>query len=167
MSENQTQETMTEKLQNAAAKAETQKKERTERTKKGAHLLTAMLDLVKAEGLETVEKTAFLQVRAPGTKGRVLYIDRKGGRVDLSGFSLEHAAITQISAEDAKAKHLGKVRGMVNFESADSDVMAAFTAALTELKSAPPADPPKPPKAEKTEASTEPVAPRETPPEQA
>lgn len=164
MSENSNE--LGEKLQAAGELVVKQKAERQARVVKGAHLLDTLKERVAAEGLTAEVKSGFTKVTAPGTKGRVLYIANKGGRVDLSGFTLEHAALTQISADEAKAKHLGKVRAQINFESSDADVLAAFSAALVELKAASPATV-KEEKVAETSAET-PAAPAETPaPEQA
>jgi len=123
---------MTEKLMAAGEKAETQKQARRERVVKGAHLLPQLKDLATAAGLNVEEKSGFLKVSA-GVKGKNVYLAKKGGRVDLSGFSVEAAAIRQISEQEAREKHLGKVRGQLDFNQSDEQVLEAFTAALKEV----------------------------------
>lgn len=65
-------------------------------------------------------------------RSRRLYIHKKGLRVDVSGFEPSGEGIIQISAEEAKRAHLGKVRGQVDFTS-HSLGMAAFERLLTDL----------------------------------
>lgn len=151
---------MTEKLKEAGKLAENEAKAKRERTVRGSHLLEPMLAKVKAAGgLTAVEKSGFYKVTADGVKGKAAYLARKGGRVDLSNFTVQSEAVTQISEEDARAKHLGKVRGQIDFGKGDDVVLRAFDAALKELKVAPP-ETPKPEKKAKapkpaTEATTE------------
>lgn len=121
------------KLENAGKKAEEQKAEKQTRTVKGAHLHEDIKSLVKASGLEIVENTGFLKVVGNGNKNKLL-IAVKGGRVDLSGFTIESPAVIQVSEADAKAKHLGKVRGFVNFDAADAEVLSVVSQAIEVLK---------------------------------
>lgn len=121
------------KLEQAGKKAETQKAEKQARTVKGAHLREQIETLVNESGLEVVKNTGFLKVLGNGNKNKVL-VAIKGGRIDLAGFTLTGEAVTQISEEEAKAKHLGKVRGMVNFDATDEQVLAVVREALEVLK---------------------------------
>lgn len=67
-----------------------------------------------------------------GGAGRRIYLFRSQLRVDLSGFTLDHPGVRQISELEARDMHLGKVRGQVMFD--DRDVaFAAFQAALEQL----------------------------------
>lgn len=160
-----------ETLVAAGQKAEQAKAERRERTVKGAHLLNTLKETAEKAGLEIVEKSGFFQILG-ASKGRRVYLAKKGGRVDLSGFSVEDEAITQISETEARDKHLGKVRGMLNFDCSDEQVLAAYGLALTKLaevveeapKAAPVAKPAKAPKAakEETPAAEETETPAET-----
>lgn len=138
-----TDSTMTEKLKAAAEKASAEKAARRERVVKGSHLLPKLKELVTAVGLTAVENSGFLKVNG-GVKGKNVLIAKKGGRVDLSGFSLSEAAVRQVSEQEARDKHLGKVRGQIDFDKSDDEVLASFTAALAELKVAPPAPAPEP-----------------------
>lgn len=123
---------MATKLKAAGEKAERQKAQRRERAVKGSHLLPALTEKPKAAGLTTEEKSGFLKVT--GTiKGRTVYVARKGGRVDLSGFTVDAPAVKQISETEAKEKHLGKVRGQLDFNQADDAVLSAYDAALAKL----------------------------------
>jgi hypothetical protein len=127
---------MGKKLKKAGKKAEENKAERRERTVKGMHLLKDLLDPKRLKGLTTVEGSGFTKITGIAQKCTI-YVAKKGGRVDLSGFTLEDDAVTQISEEDARTKHLGKVRGQLNFDKADEAVMSAFDKALECLKEAP------------------------------
>lgn len=146
------------RLEQAGKKAEEQKAEKQARTVKGAHLKEQIEALVNGSGLEVVKNTGFLKVIGNQNKNKIL-VAIKGGRVDLSGFTIEDAAVIQVTEEDAKAKHLGKVRGFVNFEASDEAVIAVITKAIEILKT--PAVTETKPAAKKTakvEAATEPRA---------
>ena len=124
---------MAEKLAAAGEKAEQAKAARRERVVKGSHLLPKLLEQATAAGLNLDEMSGFTKLTGPDKRKRVL-VAKKGGRVDLSGFTVEAAAIKQISEQEARDKHLGKVRGQIDFNKADDEVLAAFSAACTELK---------------------------------
>lgn len=128
----QTTPEMAEKLIAAGEKAVAQKAQSRERTVKGSHLLPAITEQVKAAGLQIEELTGYLKVSA-GVKGKNLYIAKKGGKIDLSGFTMENSAIKQISEQEAREKHLGKVRGTIDFDKSDDEVLAAFTTVLSTL----------------------------------
>lgn len=150
----ETDKQMAEKLENAGKKAEKQKAERRERTVKGSHLQTAFVTLAKETGLTYVEKSGFAQVQGK-RKNHKVYIALKGGRVDFSGFSVQHEAVTQISEEEAKTQHLGRVRGSIDFDKSDEQVMEAFKAGLAELLVEPPPELKKAPAAKKEETKVE------------
>lgn len=158
MSDNETtnETTMTEKLQAAGEKAEKQKAERQARVVKGSHLLAPMLERATAAGCTSEDMSGFTKLTLASKSKRIL-LAKKGGRVDLSGFTVDQPGVKQISAEEAKAKHLGKVRAMLDFDKSDEEVLAAFDAALVELAIAPP-EPVKAPakkKEQPVEAATE------------
>jgi len=131
--ENEANTEMEQKLDAAGKKAEKQQAEKRAKEVKGSHLLPTMTELVKTAGLLCEEKSGFLKVQADGVKGKRVYIARKGGRVDLSGFSITADAVRQISETEAQEKHMGKVRGQLDFEKSDAEVLAAFNTALAEL----------------------------------
>jgi hypothetical protein len=120
------------KLENAGKKAEEQKAEKQARTVKGFHLKEQIETLMNESGLEVVKNTGFYKVVGNGNKSKLL-IARKGGRVDLSGFTIESPAVVQVTEDEAKAKHLGKVRGFVNFDATDEEIMSVIRQALTVL----------------------------------
>lgn len=143
---------MAEKLAAAGKKAESQKKARQERVVKGSHLLDKLKEMATASAGAPDEMNGFLKFNSPDKKKRVL-IAKKGGRVDLSGFTIEADAIRQISEQEARDKHLGKVRAQLDFGRADDEVLSAFSAALAKLAEPTP-EPVKKPKAPKKDAET-------------
>lgn len=124
---------MGEKLQAAGKKAEKATAARRERQVKGSHLLTPMTELARKGGFTVQEKSGFLKVT--GTcKGRSVYLARKGGRVDFSGFTVSNGPVKQITEQEAKEKHLGKVRAQIDFETASDDAaLGIYNTALAEL----------------------------------
>mgnify|MGYP005811719051 CR=1 FL=1 len=121
------------KLEAAGQKAEEQKAERRARVVKGSHLLPEINKLVTESGLKTKDNTGFLIVFG-NENGRKICVAKKGGRVDISGFDLSNPAVISITAEEAKEKHLGKVRGQVDFDQDDAAVLGAVSAALASLQ---------------------------------
>jgi hypothetical protein len=127
---------MKEKLKAAGQKAEEQKTQRHQRQVKGSHLLEALLSKAKAiPGLNSEDKTGFVKITG-AAKGRSVYVAKKGGRVDISGYTVDAPAVKQITEAEAREKHLGKVRGMLDFDQSDEQVLAAYEAALTKLAEA-------------------------------
>lgn len=134
---NETKETgtgdeMGQKLDVAAKKAEQQKAERRAKVIKGAHLNEKFLAPNALAGLTVEEKSGWTKITGQAS-GKAVYVAKKGGRVDLSGFSVESPAVNQITPDEAKAKHIGKVRGQLNFDASDDDVIAAYEKALATL----------------------------------
>lgn len=123
---------MKERLADSAKKAEAQQTARRERTVRGSHLLGDLRTRADKQNLTVTEKNGFYKITGP-SKGRAVYLLKKGGRVDISGFVISSAAVIQISAEDARQKHLGKVRGQLDFSKPDDEVLQAYDEALSEL----------------------------------
>ena len=132
MSDETNSNEMAEKLAAAGEKAENQRRQRRERVVKGSHLLGALTEKAKAAGLTLEEKNGFLKVNG-GVRGKNVYIAKKGGRVDLSGFTVDASAVKQITEQEAREKHLGKVRGQLDFDKSDEEILSAFDSALTTL----------------------------------
>ncbi len=118
------------RLKAAGKKAEKAKTERRARQVKGAHLTTQLTDLATAAGLRNEAKTGFAKITGESGKGPAIYVANKGGRVDLSGFTVEAPAFRQITEQEARDRHLGKVRAQINFECSDEEILSAFSAAL-------------------------------------
>lgn len=143
----------------AGKKAEVLKKEKQERTVKGAHLLDQLKALAAdaSLALKQGETNGFIVLNG-AAKGKRVLIGKKGGRVDLSGFTIEADAVRQVSEQEARDKHLGKVRAQLDFNRDDAEVLAVFSKALAELNVPLPEPEKKAPKAKKTEAETEAAA---------
>lgn len=135
------------RLNNATKKIQDEETQRREKTVKGSHLLQPMLEIANKQGLKVEERTGFHKITG-AVKNIVVYLAKKGGRVDLSGFDIDAEGVTKISKEEAQAKHIGKVRGQLNFELPDETVLAAFTAAVAFVAAAKPEE--KKPKVAKT-----------------
>ena len=117
-------------LISAGKKMERQRKERRQRQVMGSHLLDDML--AAAKGLMIDEKSSFYKITGR-VKGKTVYVAIKGGRVDLSGFYVEHESVVSLSEEEARRRHLGKVRGQLDFTRGDASAMEAYRAALALL----------------------------------
>lgn len=124
------------RLNNATKKLQEEETQRREKTVQGSHLLQPMLELVAKKELKTEERTGFYKITGP-SKALAVYLAKKGGRVDFSGFDVDAPALTKITKEEAQAKHIGKVRGQIDFTATDEAVLAAFEAGLTALANAP------------------------------
>ena len=121
------------KLEQANEKVVKAKAERTAKVVKGAHLTEQFLSLATEAGLTVTpsKSGAFNVITGAAGKARRIYVSTRGGTVDFSGFTVETDAVNQISEEEAKAKHLGAVRGRINFNASDEDILAAYNQALT------------------------------------
>jgi hypothetical protein len=62
-----------------------------------------------------------------------LYVFKGQLRVDVSGFSFEHPGLRRITDEEARAMHLGRVRGQLLFDDR-MQTTAAFEAALEGMR---------------------------------
>jgi hypothetical protein len=88
---------------------------------------------VKRSGLKMQEQAAFWKV-AIGECAIYIAKTQKVSRVDLSGFSVRHSAITRLTETEAQKAKLGHVRGQLNFSKEDDRVLEAFSTALSEMK---------------------------------
>jgi len=121
-----------ERLVAAGKKVEQQKKERRARTVKGSHLVDEMVEMASLK--YTVDKKSSFYKVTGSLKGRAVYVAVKGGRVDISGFDTKNDfCVARITPEEAKKRHLGRVRGQMNFTMPDNSVMDAFANILKEL----------------------------------
>lgn len=126
------------KLKAAGKKAEAQKAERRARTVKGSHLLETLEARARAAGLNVETQSGYLKVTGP-TKGLRIYIAKKGGKVFLNGFSVTAPAILPISEEDAKQRHMGRVKAELDFNQPDDAVLASYDVAVAQVAAPPPA----------------------------
>lgn len=122
-----------QKLQEATVKVAEQKKERRARTVKGSHLTETFLELARDAKCNLRANNSFHVITGAAGKSLRIYVAIRGGIVDLLGFSVNDPAVTQISAEVAKEKHMGRVQGRLDLEKPDADVIAAYKRALEVL----------------------------------
>lgn len=127
----------TKKLKEAAKKIEAETAEKREIRSGGSlSLVTPMLDIAKQMGLTCDDKSGFYKITG-AQKGRAVYLAKRGGRVDISGFSVEDVpAVNVISAEEAKRRHLGKVRGQMLFDGSDETLVSSFKTVLERMVNA-------------------------------
>jgi len=119
------------KLINAGKKVQQQKKERRSKAVPGSHLLDEMLE--KAKDLNSDKKSSFYKITG-SIKGLAVYVAIKGGRVDLSGFNVEHISCIKLTEDEARAKHLGRVRGQLDFSIGnDETIMEGYILSLSKL----------------------------------
>jgi hypothetical protein len=118
------------KLMEANQKAEEQKAERRARVVKGSHLTQKFVDLAREAGCDIRDNTGFHVITGKAGKALRIYVARRGGIVDLLGFSVQDPAVRQISKEEAKAKHMGRVEGRLDLDKTDDEVLNAYASAL-------------------------------------
>lgn len=143
------------KLAEANKKAEAQKAERRARVVKGSHLTQKFVDLAREAGCDIRENTGFHVITGKAGKALRIYVARRGGIVDLLGFSVQDPAVRQISKDEAKAKHMGRVQGRLDLDKSDEDVLKAYGEAIRLINV------PAPAKAEKKAKPEAPAAPAE------
>ena len=152
-----------DKLSKAAEKAVTEKAERRAKVVKGSHLTEQFLTLATEAGLTVTpsKSGAFNVITGAAGKARRIYVSTRGGTVDFSGFTVQDEGVAQISEDEAKKMHLGLVRGRIDFDATDEQILAAYAQALIQVnevvtkpvKEKPAKAPraPRPPKAPKAE----------------
>jgi hypothetical protein len=118
------------KLEQANKKAETQKAERRARVVKGAHLTDKFIELANEAGCDVRMNTGFHVIVGKAGKSLRIYVAKRGGIVDLLGFTVQDPAVIQISKELAKEKHMGRVEGRLDLEKTDDEVLNAYRQAL-------------------------------------
>lgn len=96
-------------------------------------LIPRMLEIARESNtVSSVEEVGGCHKITGRNRERRLYVHKRGLRVDISGFEPSGEGIIQISAEEAKRAHLGKVRGQVDFTSQTLG-MTAFERMVQEL----------------------------------
>lgn len=96
-------------------------------------LILEMLELARKSDAVSAIDEGGANHKISGTGGRRLYLFKTQLRVDLSGFSVKHPAVREISETEAKEMHLGKVRGQLLFDDRQA-ALSAFSACLAALK---------------------------------
>lgn len=107
-------------------------KEKRSRRVAGTHLLSEMMSRVSDRKLVVEDKSGFHKIFG-NKKGICVYLAIKGGRADLSGFCIDHPAVKPLSEQEAKEKHLGKVRGQIDFNRDDKTVLEGWNIVLDAL----------------------------------
>jgi hypothetical protein len=94
-----------------------------------------LLQTARDAGLEVEEQSAYYRCSFPGSPARI-YVAKtqKVSRVDLAEFCTEHAAVKEVSVEEAKALRLGKIRGQLDFTQSPETVLSAMKDACEALK---------------------------------
>lgn len=124
-------EEMKKKLIESSKKIEKMQVEK-KSTSKQAHLNTKFLAIANELGLSVDEKSGFFKI-VGSKKGRAIYVAKSGGRVDISGFTFNDPNVLTMTEEEAKARHLGKVRGQFVFSQDESSLLESFRKVLGEL----------------------------------
>jgi hypothetical protein len=135
-----------ELLEKASQKAIAAKAERRHRTIKGSHLTDRLLEAARVAGMEIRENSGFNVISGKAGKSVRIYVAKRGGLVDLLGFTIQDPAVIQISKEEAKLKHMGRVEGRLNFDKTDEEIVAVFGLALERLNVPGPVETPKAPR---------------------
>ena len=132
MNENSEEQQMRDKLGDAGKMAEDARDQRRRRAVKGSHLLDTLVSKARDAGCTVKDNSGFYKFTGD-EKGKAIYVAKKGGRVDLSGFTVERDGIRQITEDAARDTHLGKVRGQIDFNKSDDVVLSAYAAAVSAL----------------------------------
>lgn len=90
-------------------------------------------EVAKNLGLVVEEQAAFLKIQM-GDKAIYIAHTQKVTRVDVSGYTFQHPALTVITPERAKEMKLGRVRGQLDFTKGEDAVLEAFTTACALLR---------------------------------
>lgn len=85
--------------------------------------------IVSNHGLKIEELTSFYAVRA-GTRSMYLSKRDRCGRVDLSGFTIDHPAVKDVPSDVATKRKLGRVKAQLDFSKDEAQVLDAFSSAL-------------------------------------
>lgn len=96
-----------------------------------------ILQVIRDNGLSVDEQSAYFKC-SYGSGKQKIYVakTKKVTRVDLGGFGhgIDHPAVKHISPETAKELRLGKVRGQLDFEKSEEEILDALVHACRELK---------------------------------
>lgn len=92
-----------------------------------------LMEIVEELGLSAEPMSAYYKV-ACGDKAVYITRTQKVSRVDLSGFTIKHPAVKELSEEDARALKLGRVRAQLDFSKSEERVLEAFRSSLAMMK---------------------------------
>lgn len=91
------------------------------------------VEIAERMGLKVEKQAAYTKISV-GDKAVYFANTQKVTRVDVSGFSFQHPALKVLTAEEAKANKLGRVRGQLDFTKGEDAVIEAFTTALSLMR---------------------------------
>ncbi len=120
------------RLERAVAKQDARRRQIRARRVAGLHLLEKLPDIARQLGFDVDEMAVFYKIRGKA-KDKAIYVSRRGGRVDLSGFTVNDPAFSEVSKEEAKRRHLGRVKARLSLTLPDDVVLEAYKTALKEL----------------------------------
>lgn len=120
------------RLAKAVAKQEERRRQNRFRRIKGLHLLEKLPDLARELGFDVEEMSVFFKIKGRA-KDRAIYVSRRGSNVALAGFSIDGPAFAKVPEEEARRRHLGRVKARLSLTLPDDEVLAAYRAALMEL----------------------------------
>lgn len=126
---------MAQRLPEAVKKAQANVREARDQKVQGSHLLEQMLAEARRRNFSVIDQTGFTKITGDW-KGRAVYVAIKGGKANVAGFAVDHPAISPLSEDEARARHLGSVRGQFDFSRPDPEVLVAFALALDGLTKA-------------------------------
>lgn len=122
---------MKDRLQKAITNYEEQKRQNNFKRIKGYHLIEQMPNIARSLGFDVAEMSVYYKIT--GNNKNVIYISRKGNKVDLSGFIIDDPAFKQINEDDAKKRHMGRVKARLSLDLPDKTIIEAYFKALKEL----------------------------------
>ncbi len=112
------------------------------------HAFEEVCAALEAAGLDYDDRGGFRKFPAGPARrlARKIYVarPREGNpvrRIDLSGFTFEHAAVRELSAEDRARSHLGNVLAQIDTQQPRGEVLDALGAAARRVREAPSAAP--------------------------
>jgi hypothetical protein len=92
-----------------------------------------LVAMAESRGLTVEEQASFYKVSRDRKAVYISKSKRGVGRIDLSGFEMDHPAISALTAEQAKEMKLGKVRGQIMPARTPDGWLEAYEASLDRL----------------------------------
>lgn len=124
------------KLTNANEAVEEIVREKRSKRVSGSHLYDDMMNMVNSsKTLFINDKTGYHQIMSNASKKAKtsVYLAKKGGKAYLTNFCIDDVGVKPMSEAEAREKHLGRVRGQIDFERDDATVMKAWENVLKTL----------------------------------
>lgn len=92
-----------------------------------------LVAMAEDRGLSVEEQASFYKVTRDRKAVYISKSKRGVGRIDLSGFEMDHPAVAPLTAEQAKEMKLGKVRGQIIPARTPDGWLEAYSATLDRL----------------------------------